>query len=107
MFDAEANAAAVERAHKKYQARYRRAFETVFSTPEGRAFVMFLAIGGGLYKKIEKPEDEGRRQAALMIREAAGEYGLFDKWQLAEKEDVDFHAELQRIVEQTEARENE
>ena len=107
MFDAKANAAAIDRVRKKRDDRARRAFTYIFTSPEGRAFINDLAETCHMYDATKSVADEGARQIALMLRERAIEYGYFDKWQLAERESREFQNEIKRMLEQTEVREND
>lgn len=107
MFDANANAAAIKRVNNKRKERIRRAYDRLLSTPEGRAFIHDLCETCHLYTESRGLVDEGKRQIALGVRQQAIELGYFDQWQLAEREAEEFKQELRRMLEQTEAREDE
>jgi hypothetical protein len=107
MFDAKANAAAIDRVNKKRNDRARRAFKFIFKSPEGRAFINDLAETCHMYDATRNIADEGARLIALMLRERAIEYGYFKEWQLAERESREFQTEIKRMLEQTEVKEND
>lgn len=105
MFNASANAAAVGRVNRRIDERHRSTYTRVFSTKEGRAFIMELVEMCGFYEPVETPEQEGMRRIVASIRKEAVNLGLLDKWQHAEKETAEFQQEMRRIIEQTEAKE--
>lgn len=107
MFNAEANAAAVSRVKRRNLERHRACYDRVFSTPEGRAFLMELAESCNLYEVVETPEMEGARRVVVAIRKEAENLGLIDKWHLAEQEAAAFQKEMQAMLEQTETQEEE
>lgn len=106
MFNAEANAAAVSRVKRRNQERHRAAYDRVFSTPEGRSFLIELAVSCNLYDIVDTPEAEGARRVVVAIRKEAENLGLIDKWHLAENEAADFRKEMQAMLEQTETKED-
>ena len=105
MFNASANAAAVGRVNRRVKERHRSTYTRVFSSPEGRAFVMELVEMCGFYEPVETPEQEGMRRVVATIRKEAVNLGLLDKWQHAEKETAEFQQEMRSMIEQTEAKE--
>lgn len=107
MFDANANAAAIKRVQNKKNERMRRAYDRLLSTPEGRAFIHDLCEDCHLHSETRGLIDEGKRQIALGLRQQAIDLGYFNQWQLAEREAEDFKQELRRMLEQTEAKEDE
>jgi hypothetical protein len=107
MFDAEANAAAIKRVTAKQEERLRRVYTYLFTSKEGRAFIHDLAETCHFYDKTRGLMDEGQRQIALGIRQKAIELGYFGKWQEAEREAEEFKNEIQRMLEQTEVKDNE
>lgn len=106
MFDAKANAAAIGRVNRRNEERHRACYDRVFSTPEGRSFLMELAATCNLYDFVETPEAEGARRVVVAIRKEAESLGLIDKWHLAENEAADFRKEMQAMLEQTETKED-
>ncbi len=107
MFDAKASAAAVSRVKRRNMERHRASYDRVFSTPEGRSFLMELAVSCNLYDIVETPEEEGARRVVVAIRKEAENLGLIDKWHLAEQEAAAFQKEMQAMLEQTETQEEE
>lgn len=107
MFDAESNAAAVKRVNRKVNDRVRRAYEHIFKSPDGRAFIAGISEACHMYDDVTSPEEEGARRMALNIRRQAVTLGLWDEWQQAEKEAADFREEMRKILAQTEAKEEE
>ena len=107
MYDAEAHAKAIERVKNKNKERMRQAYTYIFKMPEGRAFIHDLAETCHLYGRTRGLPDEGQRQIALGIRDKAIELGFFGEWQRAEREAEEYRREIKRMLEQTEAKENE
>ncbi|MBQ6481741.1 MAG: hypothetical protein IJI45_11535 [Anaerolineaceae bacterium] len=107
MYDAEANAKAIERVRAKNKERMRRAYTHIFSSPEGRAFIHDLAETCRFYSSTKNLMEEGQRQIAIGIRDKAIELGFFGEWQRAEREVEEYRHEIRRILEQTEEKENE
>ena len=107
MYDAEANAKAIERVRNKNNERVRRAYRFMLTSPEGRSFIHDLCETCHLYGRTRGLIDEGQRQIALAIRQQAIDLGFFDEWQLAEREAEDFKTESRNMLEQTEDKQNE
>lgn len=107
MYDAEANAKAVERVRVKNRERMRRAYTHIFASPEGRAFIHDLAETCRFYGSTKNLLEEGQRQIAIGIRDKAIELGFFGEWQRAEREAEEYQNEIRRMLEQTEVGENE
>jgi len=107
MFDAKANARAIERVKNKNQERMRRAYTYMMTTEDGRAFIHDLAETCHLYGRTRGLLDEGQRQIALGIRDQVIELGLFGQWQRAEREAEEYKKEVKNMLHQTEARDDE
>lgn len=107
MFDANANARAIERVKSKNCERMRRAYTYMMTSEEGRAFIHDLAETCHFYGRTRNLADEGQRQLALGIRDKVIELGLFGQWQRAEREAEDYKQEVKNILQQTEAKGNE
>lgn len=107
MFDAQANAAAIKRVSAKNEERLRRVYTYLFTSKEGRAFIHDLAETCHFYDKTRGLMDEGQRQIALGIRQKAIELGYLQEWQKAEREAEEYRKEIQRMLEQTEVKDNE
>lgn len=107
MYDAEANAKAIERVRAKNKERMRRAYTHIFTSPEGRAFIYDLAETCRFYGRTKNIMEEGQRQIAIAIRDKAIELGFFGEWQRAEREAKEYRHEIKRMLEQTEAGEDE
>ena len=107
MYDAEANAAAIKRVTVKREERIRRVYTYLFTSKEGRAFIYSLAETCHMYGRTRGLIDEGQRQIALGIRDKAIELGYLHEWQKAEREAEEFKKEIERMLEQTEVKDNE
>ena len=107
MYDAKAEAKTIERVNNKNRERVRRAYKHIFTHPDGRAFIQDLCEYCHMYSTTKGLMDVGKRQIALGIRKQAIDLGFFDEWQKAEQEAQDFRSETRRMLEQTEAKENE
>lgn len=105
MFDAEKNAAAVERARKKDIERTRKSYEFVLNDPRGRAFVAALCLTCHMFEPCKGKKQEGARQAALMVRNIARNLGMGEQFALALKEHDEYLEQSRAAVEQTEAKE--
>lgn len=106
MFNAEADAKTTERVNKRTEERTRAAYHYVMRSKDGRAFLSTLMDVFGLYDPCDNEIAEGTRRAALSIRNTAIGLGFIKEWQKMEAEKEAFVDDVQRMLDQTAAKED-
>lgn len=106
MYDPYAAAKAAKRVERRNNEQLRAGYNYLLAEPAGRWLLSSLLARCKLYEPASSPEEEGSRRVAVMLyKDIVEGFGLVEKWQKAEKEYAAYKEEINHMLEQTEAKE--